>query len=206
MVLALLLLFGMFQNIAGSTRSIISTGGGGCTGVSGTHRDCFTTNPLSANWTQGTAGGYVNMVSTGTGTAHPTVSGDAAYVVFTGATFSANQQSQVIYNTWTNAGASGPAIRLDAAGDGFLYVVAAQIVIDIQSGSGIATVISGCPAAVDSHVYQLIINGTNMTCADTTAGTSSSATGITAHPTGNPGFLVDQGTSTSIVANKWGGS
>jgi len=158
--------------------------------------DAFSgTGALSASWTNTTASGYV-AAAKASGKVVPSVSGSHSLASYTGVTFTANQYSQVVFETTsTSGGNTGPCVRMSASGNGYCWLADAGVVYMLTGGGGTGSIGASCPVPANGDTIQLSVTGTTFTCTDVTTGSHASGPNST-YATGNPGFLVDQSIST----------
>jgi hypothetical protein len=123
--------------------------------------------------------------------------------ILAGATFSATQSSQIVIAADpADGGATGPIVRGDLSGNGYLWITNINSVIVLNGGAGGATIINTCPTVTIGNTVKLSISGTTLTCLNVTNSTSATGTDST-YASGKAGFLVDQtaaGSTTGINA------
>jgi hypothetical protein len=158
------------------------------------------TGPLSSNWTSTTAAnqGYV-PIQQASGEATLSTPGQQGLAIYTGATFSADQYSQVKFVTHLAVGSStGPCVRMSVAGDGVCYLADTGHIYLLAAGGGVAPIGSPCPIPSSGDTIQLSVVGTTYTCTDVTTGASASGSDGTVS-SGSPAILVDQRPSTAYA-------
>jgi Chitobiase/beta-hexosaminidase C-terminal domain len=153
--------------------------------------------PLSSNWTNTTAQnqGYTPLEQF-SGQAIPSSPGTQGLAIYSGATFTNDQYSQVKFvNRGPGGSSTGPCVRMSLSGDGVCYLADLGQIYQLSAGGGVASIAGGCPLPSDGDTIQIAVVGTTYTCTDiTTGGTASGSS--SANTTGSPAILVDQRTST----------
>jgi hypothetical protein len=140
-------------------------------------------------------------MSAGAG-AIPNVTNGTGCAIYTGWTGSNNQtvRIKIDYGVGDDPAVTGPCVRCDTSGNGYLYLIREGKVYVLTGGGGGATPVTGCPGPASGHIFSLQITGTTLTCRDETAGTVQTGTDST-WSTGKPGIIVDQsgGTHSTTV-------
>jgi hypothetical protein len=159
------------------------------------------TGALGPCYTIATASGY-GTLSRLSGAVVPAANGKGI-AILAGATFSATQSSQIVIAAdVADGGATGPIVRGDLSGNGYLWLVSLNEVIVLNTGAGGSTVINTCPNVAIGNTVKLSASGSTITCLNVTSALSAAGTDST-FASGKAGFFVDQtsaGSSTSINA------
>lgn len=175
--------------------------------ISGTVKDCFTNvqDPISGNWTVGTASSYSSVQSTGAGAAASPITA-YGFAIYTAGSFASTQDSTFVLNGTGSLGITGICIRCDTSGNGYLWIIALGTIYRIDAGAGTALSMSG---ACDGHTggqegnhLKFSASGTTLTCLDIETGISQTATDST-YSTGRPGFLMDNSASSALRILQW---
>src|SRR5579862_5087516 len=156
--------------------------------------------PLSSNWTGTTAPnqGYVPLQQI-TGSVVPSVAGEQGLAIYSAATFTSDQYSQVKFVARGAGGSStGPCVHANAAGDAVCYLADIGQIYLLLAGGGVGAIAGGCPNPAAGDTIQLAVVGTIYTCTDITTGASASGTNSVLN-SGSPAILVDQRTSTNYA-------
>ncbi len=173
--------------------------------------DAFTganNDPLSGNWT-GTVGGFQIISNKASGTN----GGGFSISRWTGDSFTDDQYAQAVLNQ-DSANASGPAVRADASGNG--YVVSCFgfganncSIQDISSNGTVNTGLSGCAANWSASVgdtIKLSAVSTTISAYVNGSGTPIDSCTNSAYSTGRPGvFAYLTGSLDDFQADNIGG-
>lgn len=188
-------------------------GGGACNLNPGTYTNIicinFNSDPIGTFFTAATVGSYVGVKGT-TGGADSSPSNNSGIAIDTLNTYSADQKAAIVSQLGVGGtpGVSGPIVRGDLSGNGYLYIINLGQVYKLTAGSG-SLIVSGCPASgigTSGDVYEIQVVGTTITCRDVTLGTSASGTDAS-YSGGRPGFLIDSGGGTHLnLIPKFGAS
>ena len=156
------------------------------------------TGPLSTNWTNTSASGYVALTQS-SGTVVPSASGAQGLATYTSITFAFNQYSRVtFYQSAAGGSSTGPCVRMSASGDGVCYLASDGAMYVLSNGAGLNGVSASCPVPSNGDVIEISVVDATYTCTDITTNTSASGTDYT-YSSGNPGLLVDQRTTTTSL-------
>jgi hypothetical protein len=160
------------------------------------------TGALGPCYTIATASGY-GTLSRLSGAVVPAANGKGI-AILAGATFSATQSSQIVIAADpADGGATGPIVRGDLSGNGYLWITNINAVIVINGGAGGATVINTCPNVAVGDTVKLSASGSTITCVNVTTSSSPVNGTDSTFASGKAGFLVDQtatGSTTRINA------
>ena len=163
---------------------------------------------LSSNWTNMTAAAQTGLsfppvpLVQSSGEAVPTppalTSNSWGWEVYTGAPFSANQFSQIVFVAHNSAGGgTGPCVRMSPAGESYCYIADDGAINEFSNGVWYTTILSTCPVPASGDTIQLSAVGTTITCSDITKGTSANVTDSSYWlAAGDPGIMVDQRNSS----------
>jgi hypothetical protein len=207
LILPVAALFLILQYTPSGSRAPATGGGGGCS-IAGSVTDCFTTtvNPLgNPPWSAatGNCGGYDGVKAIGTG-AVPDVANGTGCAIYTSWSGSNDQTARIKldFGVGDDPAVTGPCVRCDTSGNGYLYIVKEGKVYVLTGGGGGATPVTSCPGPTGGHIFSLQISGTTLTCRDETTGTGAATGTDSTWSTGKPGFIVDEtgGTHTTMVS------
>ena len=163
---------------------------------------------LSSNWTDMTAAAQTGLSfppvpllqsSSEAVPTPPALTGTSwGWEVYTGAPFSANQYSQVVFVAHNAAGGgTGPCVRMSPGGESYCYIADDGAINEFSNGVWYTTILSTCPVPASGDTIQLSAVGTTITCSDITKGTSANVTDSSYWlATGDPGIMVDQRNSS----------
>jgi hypothetical protein len=156
---------------------------------------------LSSNWTDlaNTNPGYV-LLQQANSAAVPSVAGAQGMAIYTGATFTNDQYSQInfVSQVASSGSSTGPCVHMSGTGNGVCYLADIGLLYLLTGGGGAGDINSSCPIPANGDTIQLSVVGTTYTCTDLTTGASSSTTDST-YTSGNPAILVDQRPSTTYA-------
>ena len=155
----------------------------------------------SSNWADLATvnSGYVLLQQTN-GAVVPSVAGQQGMAIYSGASLSNDQSSQLQFVSHVDGSLSstGPCVRMSPTGDGVCYLADIGELYLLSAGGGIGDINASCPIPASGDVIQLSVVGNTYTCSDLTTG-ASSVTNNWLYPTGQPAFIVDQRPSTSYA-------
>jgi hypothetical protein len=163
---------------------------------------------LSSNWTNMTAAAQTGLsyppvpLVQSSSEAVPTppalTANSWGWEVYTGAPFSANQYSQVVFVAHNAAGGgTGPCVRMSPSGQAYCYVADDGDIVEFSNGVWYTTILSTCPVPASGDTIQISAVGTTVTCQDVTKGTSANVTNSDyPYGVGDPGIMVDQRNSS----------
>lgn len=185
--------------------SVAPTGGGGCNLNPGTYTNIicvnFSADPIGTFFSVATAAGYAGVQGTTTG-ADSSPTANKGIAIDTLNSYTANQKAAIVMvlGTGGTPGVSGPIVRGDLSGNGYLYIINLGEVHKLIAGAGGTIVVSGCPTSgggTSGDVFELQVSSTTLTCRDVTLGTSATGSD-SSYSTGLPGFLIDSSGGTHL--------